>query len=152
MSQLYIDASVVLRILFSEPGPRAPLTRKTVAVSSELIQVECFRALDHTRLAGHLDDLQMARKSKELFGLLATLHLFPISAEVLQFARATFPIKVRALEALHVATAQSVADEVGPLDFWTHDEQQASAATVRGLEVHGLASIHQQSPSSRVRR
>ena len=142
MNPRYVDASVVLRILFSEPGPRAPLTRKAVAVSSELIQVECFRALDHARLGGHLDDLQMARKSKELFGLLANLHLFPVSAEVVERARATFPIKVRALNALHVATAQAVAAEVGPLDFWTHDAQQASAATVRGLEVRGVADIH----------
>jgi predicted nucleic acid-binding protein len=142
VTQLYIDASVVLRILFGEPGPRAPLTRKSVAVSSELIQVECFRALDHARLSGHLDDPQMARKSKELFGLLANLHLFPVSAEVLERARATFPIKVRALNALHVATAQAIAEEVGALDFWTHDVQQASAATVRGLDVRGVASVH----------
>ena len=142
MTQVYVDTSVVLRILFNEPGPKAPLTRKAVAVSSELIQVESFRALDHARLSGRLDDFQMATKSKELIGLLSNIHLFPVSAEVLALARATFPIRVGALNALHVATAQSVAEDVGPLDFWTHDPQQASAAAVRGLTVRGIASIH----------
>ncbi len=138
MKQLYLDTSVILRILFSEPGTRAPLTNKSVAVSSELLQVEAFRALDHARLGGLLDDLQMARKSKELFALLSNVHLFPVSAEVLELARATFPIRVRALDALHVATAQAVTAEVGPVDFWTHDAGMACAATVRGLEVFGL--------------
>ena len=139
MNQIYVDASVVMRIVFAEPGKRAPLTNKSVAVSSELLQIEAFRALDHARLGGQLDDLQMARKSKELFALLAIVHLFPVSAEVLELARATFPIRVRALDALHVATAEAVASEVGPIDFWTHDVGLASAATVRGLNVFGLA-------------
>lgn len=139
MTQLYVDASVLLRLLFSEPGPRAPLGRKTIAVSSELVGVETLRALDHARLGGHLDDLQMAKKSRELFVLLGNLHLFPISDEVLELARATFPIRVRVLDALHVATAQVLQEEVGALEFWTHDAQQAAAATVRGLNVAGLA-------------
>jgi hypothetical protein len=46
---------------------------------------------------------------------------------------------VRALDALHVATAEVLAAEAGddPLEFWTHDDRQANAAASRGLTVRG---------------
>jgi len=48
-------------------------------------------------------------------------------------------VNVRALDAIHVATAEVLASEAESevLEFWTHDERQASAALSRGLTVHG---------------
>src|SRR5437667_309914 len=48
--------------------------------------------------------------------------------------------KIRALDAIHVATAEILAAEAEgePLEFWTHDERQATAAMSRGLTVRGL--------------
>jgi hypothetical protein len=50
-------------------------------------------------------------------------------------------VNVRALDALHIATAEILAAEVndGALEFWTHDERQASAALSRGLVVRGVS-------------
>ncbi|MBI4564537.1 MAG: hypothetical protein HY716_07600 [Planctomycetes bacterium] len=50
---------------------------------------------------------------------------------------ASFPVSLRALDAIHVASAQVAAAEVGPLEFWTHDQRQANAALTRGLDVKG---------------
>ena len=67
----YVDASAVLRVLFREPGPTVPLAVEDRVVSSQLVQVEAFRAVDRERLLGHLDDGQTAIKRKELTDLLA---------------------------------------------------------------------------------
>jgi predicted nucleic acid-binding protein len=67
------------------------------------------------------------------------MHLMPADDRVLEVARRAFGINVRAIDALHVATAQVLAAESGePVEFWTHDERQARAARARGLDVRGL--------------
>jgi len=88
----YVDASAVLRILFSESGSKVPLAGNDRVVSSQLVEIEAFRAVDRERLLGNLDDAETASKRKEL-------------AE--------------------------------PLEFWTHDDRQATAALSRGLTVRG---------------
>ena len=136
---IYVDASVILRLLFGTPGPRAPLT-SAIATSSQLVEVETFRSLESVRLAGELTDLELARKHRELTGLLARLHLFPVADEVLERARSPFPLPVRVLHALHVATALQVLAEADSLEFWTHDEAHAAAAITAGLEVKGVTN------------
>ena len=135
----YADASAVLRILFSEPGPSLPLTDNERVVSSKLVEIETYRAVDRERLIGNLDDAVTAIKRKELADLLAMLDLASIDDKVIERARGAFAINVRALDAIHVATAEVLAaeGEGEPLEFWTHDERQAAAALSRGLTVRG---------------
>jgi hypothetical protein len=54
-------------------------------------------------------------------------------------AKSPFAVNVRALDAIHVATAEILATEADgePLEFWTHDDRQATAALSRGLTVRG---------------
>jgi predicted nucleic acid-binding protein len=135
----YVDASALLRILFTEPGPSVPLTGGGRLVSSELVEVETFRAVDRERLMGNLDDAQTAVKRKELTDLLAMLDLAAIDSAVVERAKSPFAVNVRALDAVHVATAEVLASEAGGerIEFWTHDERQATAALSRGLTVRG---------------
>jgi predicted nucleic acid-binding protein len=136
----YVDASALLRVLFAEPGSRVPLVSGDRVLSSQLIEVESFRAVDRERLLGSLDDSQTAIKRKELGELLAMLDLVPIDAMVIERARSSFAVNVRALDALHVATAEVLVAEASgePLEFWTHDQRQAIAAMSRGLTVRGI--------------
>jgi hypothetical protein len=135
----YVDASAVLRVLFREPGPEVPLAAGDRVVSSQLVEVEAFRAVDRERLLGNLDDARTAVKRKELGDLLAMLDLAPIDGAVILRARSSFAVNVRALDAIHVATAEVLATEAEgePLEFWTHDDRQATAALSRGLTVRG---------------
>ena len=80
----YVDASALLRILFTEPGSSVPLTTGERLVSSELVEVETFRAVDRERLLGNLDDTQTAVKRKELTDLLAMLDLAAIDTTVVE--------------------------------------------------------------------
>ena len=136
----YVDASALLRVLFAEPGSRVPLVSGDRVLSSQLIEVESFRAVDRERLLGSLDDAQTAIKRKELGQLLAMLDLVPIDTLVIERARSSFAVNVRALDALHVATAEVLVAEASgePLEFWTHDQRQAIAAMSRGLTVRGI--------------
>jgi uncharacterized protein len=134
----YVDASAILRILFLEPGATVPLTSDERLVSSQLVEIETFRSVDRERLLGNLDDVQTATKRKELAEFLARLDLAAIDQPVITRAKSAFAVNVRSLDAIHVATAEILeleADE--PLEFWTHDERQATAALSRGLTVRG---------------
>ncbi len=135
----YVDASAVLRLLFAEPGASVPLTDGDRVVSSRLVEVETFRAVDRLRLVGQLDDRETAAKRKELADLVAMLDLAPVDDLVIDRAKGSFAVNLRALDALHVATAEILASEATgePLEFWTHDERQAIAALSRGLTVRG---------------
>ena len=136
----YVDASAVLRVLFSEPGPAIPLAAGDRVVSSHLVEVEAFRAVDRERLLGNVDDAQTAVKRKELSDLLAMLDLAPIDRVVIDRAKSSFAVNVRALDAIHVATAEVLAAEADgeAVEFWTHDDRQATAALSRGLTVRGI--------------
>lgn len=138
----YVDASALLRILFSETGPSVPLAKGARLVSSELVEVEVFRAVDRERLLGNLDDAQTAVKRKELTDLLAMLDLAAVDTAVVERAKGPFAVNVRALDAVHVATAEVLAGEAGgeQVEFWTHDDRQATAALSRGLTVRGTGT------------
>lgn len=135
----YVDASAVLRVLFAEPGPVVPLASRDRVVSSRLVEIESFRAVDRERLLGTLDDEQTATKRKELADLLTMLDLMSVDDGVIDRAKGSFAVNVRALDAIHVASAEILAAEApdDPLEFWTHDGRQATAARSRGLAVYG---------------
>lgn len=138
MTHAYVDASAVLRVLLGERGARAPMGRRTPWVSSRIVEIELHRALDRARLLDVLTDAELATKSKELQDLVRRLHLIPLSDDVAGIASSPFSVSLRALDAVHVASALVFAAEVGPVHFWTHDRRQANAALSRGLEVRGV--------------
>ena len=147
----YVDASAILRVVFSEPGPAVALAGRERVVSSQIVEVETFRAVDRARLLGHLDDVQTAIKRKELIDLLAMLDLAPVDGLVIDRAKGSFAINLRALDAIHVATAEILMAEAAGegLEFWTHDERQATAALSRGFRVRGGAADEAAPASAR---
>jgi len=83
-----------------------PLVAGDRVASSQVIEVESFKAIDRERLLGNLDDAQTATKRKELTDLLAMLDLAPVDSTVIDRAKSSFAVNVRALDAIHVATAE----------------------------------------------
>ena len=135
----YLDASAIMGIILDEPADPAPHRTAESLVSSCVAEVETFRTLDRVRFAGRVTDIEAARKNSELTHLLRDLHLLPVSPLIIALARGTFPVPVRALDALHVASAQWLREETGEdLEFWTHDRRQATAALCRALDVRGV--------------
>ena len=135
----YVDTSAVLRLLFGEPGPALALAAGDTLASSEILEVEAFRAIDRARLMNHLDDRETAVKRKELTDLIGMLDLLPADRSVIDRAKGSFAVNVRSLDAIHVATAEVLAAEAHvEVEFWTHDDRQRIAALSRGFRVRGV--------------
>lgn len=132
----YVDSSVVLRSVLNEPGAIKNWAQWELIITSELLRVEAFRAMDRLRVLRHLDEAQLADVIDSLVVLIGRIHEIAVQPAVLQRAAAPFPSVVSALDAIHVATALLWAeDHQEPLVFVTHDQQQSLAARLAGLDV-----------------
>lgn len=135
----YIDASVLLRVLFGEPEPLASWDAIDQGVASEIIRVEALRTLDRLRLQKDLDDREVSERRAAILAALGTLTLVPVHASILERAADPFPTALGTLDALHLATALAVRDEFPDLVLATHDARLALAATSMGFPVEGVA-------------
>lgn len=134
---VYLDTSIILRILFHEPNSIAIWGKWETAYSSSLLRVEALRNVDRLRLAGQLTDLELAGLTRELHVVYETLAIHPITDRILQRASETFPTIVGTLDAIHMASALAIR-EFAPLDlFLTHDTQLATVARALGFTVLG---------------
>jgi len=92
-------------------------------VSSALLGVEAIRACG--RYQGEY--------ASEARAFLEGVALLPLDHEVLDAAVSIDPAELRTLDALHLATAISIRNEIGA--FVTYDERLATAASSNGLPV-----------------
>ena len=132
MAIFYADASALVKLLKEEaesPFLRAFLADATL-VSSELILTEIPRAV-HRAVA------QDPRLSLDLLLALAgelidALALRPADRDLLAAAGALAEPALRALDAIHIASAVGLSP-IGA--FVTYDERQAAAARLAGLRT-----------------
>ena len=137
--RVYLDASVVLRLVLRERGPSVNLGTLAGGVCSELTRVECLRTLDRLRLLGRLDEGEVARARTAAFEILNTSGLIPLTPAILARASDPFPAPLGTLDAIHLATALTFRDVTGEeLVFATHDEGLAEAARSMNFDVVGL--------------
>ncbi|MGQ0504242.1 MAG: type II toxin-antitoxin system VapC family toxin [Myxococcaceae bacterium] len=133
----FIDSSVLLRKFFDEPDPLKQWSEITEAYASRLLPLEIGRVIDRFRLAGEVDDEEVAHLHEEARRTLRSIELRPITERILQRAAAPMPTTVGSLDAIHLATALEIATQRGGLVLVTHDLQLARAARASGLEVLG---------------
>ena len=131
----YLDSSVLLRhILLGEEPIRHALEFPRV-VSSELIEIECRRVLHRCRLAGELTDETLTVARERLDEVLAGIDLLEMSMQIKQRAMDPFPVNVRTLDALHVATALMVGEDAGGVALFSHDEGMNRCARSLGINA-----------------
>ena len=129
----YLDSSVLLRhILLGEVPIRHALEFPRV-VSSELIEIECRRVLHRCRLAGEFDDEALALARERLDAVLSGIDLLELSAQIKQRAMDPFPVHVRTLDALHIATVLVVAADAGGTALFSHDKGMNVCARSLGI-------------------
>ena len=129
----YLDSSVLLRhILLGEEPIRHALEFPRV-VSSELIEIECRRVLHRCRLAGEFDDEALAVARERLDAVLAGVDLLELSTPIKQRAMDPFPVHVRTLDALHIATALAVTVDAGGTALFSHDKGMNRCARCLGI-------------------
>jgi PIN domain len=131
---VYLDTSVVLRPLLDQPRILKNWGEWNAAYSSELMGVECRRAIDRLRLDGLYDDKQVADVIEQLGKIERTIKRIPVTRGILQAASLSMPTVVKTLDCIHLVSAIAVRERrKGEILFATHDSQQALAARACGF-------------------
>jgi predicted nucleic acid-binding protein len=129
---LYLDASALVKLVRDEPESDA-LDRYLDGadiISSEIAIVELMRAARRAPLVDpRLDGELLAQGSAEL---LESVALLPVERDVLLRAAGLEEPFLRALDAIHIASAL-VLDELDA--FVSYDERQSAAARIAGLRT-----------------
>jgi predicted nucleic acid-binding protein len=102
---VYVDTSVVLRVLLHEPNPVGIWGQWNKAYSSALWRVEALRTVDRLRLTHEISDNEVAELVRDIQITHETFAIHPITNQVLQRASETFPTVVGTLDAMDLATA-----------------------------------------------
>jgi predicted nucleic acid-binding protein len=135
----YIDTSALLRIVLREPGALDELRSYDGLVSSELIVVESMRTIERLRLQGSLTAEEAAGRRRIVNDWLEAIDLVLIRPPVLSRSSEPMPMPLGTLDAMHLATALTWRDRVGPLPaIATHDSMLATAALAFGFDVLGI--------------
>jgi predicted nucleic acid-binding protein len=135
---VYLDTSVVLRVLFHEANPIKIWGRWESAYSSNLWRVEALRTVDRLRLSGSLSDADVANLVGDIRVVDETLSIRSLDDAIMQRAGESFPTAVGTLDALHLATALAIGETERIDSFLTHDLQLGTAARSVGFDVIGL--------------
>jgi len=139
--KLYVDASVLLRVVLRERGALREWQQSTRLVSSELIRLECLRTIDRARIRERFGDEEVAERRGGLLDALRSIELLPIDRVVLERAAGQFPTSLGTLDALHLASALVAREEVPDLILGTHDRELAAAAHSVGFRVAGVTGL-----------
>lgn len=127
---IYVDSSVALSQLLAEDRhPPDEFWQRTL-FASRLLEYECWTRI-HARGLGESHGPLLT----ELIEGLALVELRP---EVLQRACLPFPVAVRTLDALHLASALFLAERGREVQVATYDRRLAMAAESAGLGIHEL--------------
>ena len=122
----YLDSSAIVKLAIREPESaalRRYLRRKRPLISSALARTEVLRAL---LPAG---DEAVARGRS----VLQRLDLVRVNDRVLNAAGMLHPPELRSLDAIHLATAQQLGDELTALV--TYDDRMITAAKQLGYRI-----------------
>jgi predicted nucleic acid-binding protein len=135
----YIDASVVLRIVLSEPKPLAEWDELTEGVTSQIALVECHRGVYRAHATHRLSNDALASALEMVDETLARLKIVRLSNAIVQSASQPLDVVLGALDAVHLGTAIQFrnrrVDEL--IRFATHDQRLALAAQAFGFPVLG---------------
>lgn len=136
---LYLDSSAVLRVILNQPGQLRGWGEWSVAWSSSVLELETRRTLDRLRLGQRLSTEAIAPYLDLWLAMERQIQSIDLTPGILRRAGDSFPVPVRALDAIHLATAMLVREQIHPgLIFAAHDAQQAAAARAAGFSVAGL--------------
>ena len=125
MSAVYLDSSAFVKLVVEEPESAAAAAfiaaRSSRRVASALLRTESVRALRHLGP----EALAMCREA------LRRIDLIAIDDRTLDAAAILEPGVLRTLDAIHVATAMAVGDDLETIV--TYDDRMIEAARLLGL-------------------
>lgn len=124
---VYVDTSALVKLVVREPESDAlaawAATATTQAVSSDLARTELVSAVRRS----HPEQAERARD------VLDSVTLLALTPEILESAGRVEPVELRSLDAVHLAAALVLGDDLDAIV--TYDERLAEAARSHGVHV-----------------
>ena len=127
---IYLDTSVALAHLLAEDRSPPPELWDEQLVSSRLIEYELWTRLHARRLV-----TSHGEHARELLQRLALLELAP---PVVARALEPFPVPVRTLDALHLASIEFLREQRQEVQLASYDLRMLAAARRLGIAVFEL--------------
>ncbi len=124
---IYLDTSVAIAHLLAEDRHPPDEMWNEVLVSSRVVEYELWTCLHAKGLAKSHGGLAQA--------LLARLALLELSPTVLARAREPFPLPVRTLDALHLASADFLRAQMQRVEIASYDDRLSHAARRMGFSL-----------------
>lgn len=136
---VYLDSSVVLRIVLGQPGQLEGWSSIERGIASALAEVECLRTMDRLRLQGALSVEASVEAHEGIYRLIEALEIVELSPAVMRRASQPMAVPLGTLDAIHLASADLWRQERGEeLVMATHDRPLALAARAAGFRVQGV--------------
>lgn len=139
MTIVYAESSGVLAWLLGESGQQAILHELNEAeqvVTSMLTIIECGRALARARMTKRLKEAEELAALHLLDDAAASWHILDITDRVADRARGAFPREpVRTLDALHLASALTFAEALGPIRILSLDDRVRENGAALGFAL-----------------
>lgn len=127
---IYLDTSVALAQLLAEDRlPPAALWQHTV-VSSRLLEYEVWNRLNARKLSASHGEL-----ARELLQRLAFIEM---ASPVLARALEPFPLPVRTLDALHLASIEFLRAQQQPVELASYDARMLTVARRLRIPIYSL--------------
>jgi predicted nucleic acid-binding protein len=127
---IYIDASVALAYLLAEARVPPAAFWNARLMSSRLLEFEVWNRI-HVRRPGSAGDGEVRR-------LLAGIQLIDMTTSTLARAREPFPLPVRTLDALHLATIEFLRRRGDAVELASYDNRLLAAAQALGIVLAAL--------------
>lgn len=126
---IYLDSSALVKLVTRERESAALFAHvtesKAQAISSTIAQVEVMRAMRRAKVSRSVE----ARADD----VLSSVGLIELDSGVVELATRVAPLELRSLDAIHLASALSVADTLEA--FIAYDQRLVTAATNAGLQT-----------------
>jgi PIN domain len=127
---IYLDSSVVLSQLLAENRPLPRAITEDSLVSSRLLEYEIWnRVHAHGLTRSHAD---------EVLAILERVLLIDLSPAVLARALKPFPISVRTLDGLHLATIEHLRAGGDYIELASFDRRLVAGARALGVAIFPL--------------
>ena len=124
---IYLDSSVALAAIFAEANQPADAFWRQELISSRLLEYEVMTRLNARALG--LAAVDAARD------LIEEVELLDLTPDVLARALQPFPVQVRTLDGLHLATMVYARGHGQTIEVATYDLRLAQVATALGCPI-----------------
>ena len=127
---IYLDSSIALAYLFTEDRAPPDSLWGEQLISSRLLEYEVWNRI-HARKLGR----SHGHEARNLMGEVALIELSPV---ILERALEPFPLHVRTLDGLHLATIEFLRARRQKVELASYDDRLVAAARLMGIDVAAL--------------